>query len=61
MAFQRVEKLEKELGKNKRRMNKLNMNVNKQNVNNDKTFIETKSFNNTIGSNKEKVQTETNL
>jgi chromosome segregation ATPase len=61
LAFQRVEKLEKELGKNKRRMNKLNMNVNKQNVNNDKTFMETKSFNNTLASNKEKVQTETNL
>ena len=42
-------------------MNKLNMNVNKQNVNNDKTFMETKSFNNTLASNKEKVQTETNL
>ncbi len=61
LAFARVERIEKELGKNKKRLNKLNMHVNKQNVNNDKTFIETKSFNNTLGSNKEKVQTETNL
>jgi len=61
LAFSKVEKIEKELGKNKKRMNKLNMNVNKQNVNNDKTFMETKSFNNTIGTNKEKVNTETNL
>ena len=60
-AFTRVERIEKELGKNKKRLNKLNMNVNKQNVNNDKTFMETKSFNNTLGTNKEKVQTETNL
>ena len=61
LAFARVERIEKELGKNKKRLNKLNMNVNKQNVNNDKTFMETKSFNNTLGTNKEKVQTETNL
>lgn len=61
LAFARVEKLEKELGKNKKKMNKLNMNVNKQNVNNDRTFMETKSFNNTFGTNKEKVQTESNL
>ena len=61
LAFARVEKLEKELGKNKRKMNKLNMNVNKQNVNNDKTFMETKSFNNTLRTNNEKVQTENNL
>ena len=60
-AFAKVEKLEKELGKNKKRMNKLNMNINKNNANNDKTFMETKSFNNTFGTNKEKVQTETNL
>ena len=61
LAFTRVERIEKELGKNKKRLNKLNMNVNKQNANNDKTFMETKSFNNTLGTNKEKVQTETNL
>ena len=61
LAFARVEKLEKELGKNKKKMNKLNMNVNKRNVNNDRTFMETKSFNNTFGTNKEKVQTESNL
>ena len=61
LAFNKVERIEKELGKNKKRLNKLNMNVNKQNVNNDKTFMETKSFNNTLGTNKEKVQTETNL
>ena len=61
LAFARVERIEKELGKNKKRLNKLNMNVNKQNVNNDKTFMETKSFNNTLGTNKEKVETETNL
>ena len=61
LAFARVERIEKELGKNKKRLNKLNMNVNKQNANNDKTFMETKSFNNTLGTNKEKVQTETNL
>ena len=60
-AFARVEKLEKELGKNKKRLNKLNMNINKNNANNDKTFMETKSFNNTFGTNKEKVQTESNL
>jgi len=60
-AFARVEKLEKELGKNKKRFNKLNMNINKNNANNDKTFMETKSFNNTFGTNKEKIQTETNL
>ena len=60
-AFARVEKLEKDLGKNRKRMNKLGMNINKNNVNNDKTFMETKSFNNTLRSNKEKVQTETNL
>ena len=60
-AFARVEKLEKELGKNKKRLNKLNMNINKNNVNNDRTFMETKSFNNTFGTNKEKIQTETNL
>jgi len=58
-AFARVEKLEKELGKNKKRLNKLNMNINKNNVNNDRTFMETKSFNNTFGTNKEKIQTET--
>ena len=61
LAFARVERIERELGKNKKRLNKLNIYVNKQNVNNDRTFIETKSFNNTLGSNKEKVQTETNL
>ena len=61
LAFARVERIEKELGKNKKRFNKLNMNVNKQNANNDKTFMETKSFNNTLGTNKEKVETETNL
>ena len=61
LAFQRVEKLEKELGKNKKKMNKLKMNVNKQNVNNDRTFMETKSFNNTLRTNNEKVQTENNL
>ena len=61
LAFLRVERIEKELGKNKKRLNKLNMNVNKQNANNDKTFMETKSFNNTLGTNKEKVETETNL
>ena len=61
LAFLRVERIEKELGKNKKRLNKLNMNVNKQNANNDKTFMETKSFNNTLGTNKEKVQTESNL
>ena len=61
LAFQRVEKLEKELGKNKKKMNKLNMNVNKQNVNNDRTFLETKSFNNTLRTNNEKVKTESNL
>ena len=60
-AFARVEKLEKDLGKNRKRMNKLGMNINKNNVNNDKTFMETKSFNNTFGTNKEKVQMETNL
>ena len=60
-AFSRVEKLEKELGKNKKRLNKLSMNINKNNVNNDKTFLETKSFNNTLGTNKENIQTETNL
>ena len=60
-AFSRVEKLEKELGKNKKRLNKLSMNINKNNVNNDKTFLETKSFNNTLGTNKENNQTETNL
>ena len=60
-AFARVEKLEKELGKNKKRLNKLNMNINRNNANNDKTFMETKSFNNTFGTNKEKIQTETNL
>ena len=59
--FSRVEKLEKELGKNKKRLNKLSMNINKNNVNNDKTFLETKSFNNTLGTNKENIQTETNL
>ena len=58
-AFARVEKLEKELGKNKKRLNKLNMNINKNNVNNDRTFMETKSFNNTFGTNKEKIQNET--
>ena len=58
-AFARVEKLEKELGKNKKRLNKLGININKNNVNNDKTFMETKSFNNTFGTNKEKIQTET--
>ena len=61
LAFARVERIEKELGKNKKRLNKLNMNVNKQNANNDKTFMETKSFTNTLGTNKEKVETETNL
>ena len=61
LTFVRVERIERELGKNKKRLNKLNIYVNKQNVNNDRTFIETKSFNNTLGSNKEKVQTETNL
>ena len=61
LAFQRVEKLEKELVKNKKKMNKLNMNVNKQNVNNDRTFLETKSFNNTLRTNNEKVKTESNL
>ena len=61
LAFARVERIEKELGKNKKRLNKLNMNVNKQNANNDKTFMETKSFNNTLDTNKEKVETETNL
>ena len=60
-AFARVEKLEKELGKNKKRLNKLSMNINKNNINNDKTFMETKSFNNTFGTNKEKIQTENNL
>ena len=60
-AFSRVEKLEKELGKNKKRLNKLSMNINKNNANNDKTFLETKSFNNTLGTNKENIQTETNL
>jgi chromosome segregation ATPase len=60
-AFARVEKLEKDLGKNRKRMNKLGMNINKNNINNDKTFMETKSFNNTFGTNKEKVQMETNL
>ena len=60
-AFARVEKLEKELGKNKKRLNKLGININKNNVNNDKTFMETKSFNNTFGSNKDKIQTESNL
>ena len=60
-AFSRVEKLENELGKNKKRLNKLSMNINKNNVNNDKTFLETKSFNNTLGTNKENIQTETNL
>ena len=62
-AFSRVEKLEKELGKNKKRLNKLSMNINKNNVNNDKTFMDTntKSFNNTLGTNKENIQTETNL
>ena len=60
-VFARVEKLEKDLGKNRKRMNKLGMNINKNNVNNDKTFMETKSFNNTFGTNKEKVQMETNL
>ena len=60
-AFARVEKLEKDLGKNRKRMNKLGMNINKNNVNNDKTFMETKSFNNTFGSNKDKIQTESNL
>ena len=60
-AFARVEKLEKELGKNKKRLNKLGININKNNVNNDKTFMETKSFNNTLGSNKDKIQTESNL
>ena len=61
LAFQRVEKIEKELGKNKKKLNKLKMNVNKQNVNNDKTFMETKSFNNTLRTNNEKVQTENNI
>ena len=39
------------------------MNINKNNVNNDKTFMDTntKSFNNTLGTNKENIQTETNL
>ena len=60
-AFARVEKLEKELGKNKKRLNKLGININKNNVNNDKTFMETKSFNNTFGSNKDKIQIESNL
>ena len=60
-ALARVEKLEKELGKNKKRLNKLSMNINKNNINNDKTFMETKSFNNTFGTNKEKIQTENNL
>ena len=60
-AFARVEKLEKELGKNKKKLNKLNMNINKNNANNDKTFMETKSFNNTFGTKKENIQTETNL
>ena len=60
-AFARVEKLEKELGKNKKRLNKLGININKNNVNNDKTFMETKSVNNTYGSNKDKIQTESNL
>ena len=60
-AFARVEKLEKELGKNKKRLNKLGININKNNVNNDKTFMETKSFNNTFGTNKDKIQTESNL
>ena len=60
-AFARVEKLEKELGKNKKRLNKLGININKNNVNNDKTFMETKNFNNTLGSNKDKIQTESNL
>ena len=62
-AFARVEKIEKELGKNKKRLNKLSMNINKNNVNNDKTFMDTntKSFNNTLGTNKENIQTETNL
>ena len=60
-AFARVEKLEKDLGKNRKRMNKLGMNINKNNVNNDKTFMETKSFNNTFGTKKENIQTETNL
>ena len=61
LAFQRVEKLEKELGKNKKKLNKLKMNVNKQNVNNERTFMETKSFNNTLRTNNEKVKTESNL
>ena len=61
LSFERVEKLEKALGKNKKKLNKLNMNVNKQNVNNDKTFMETKSFNNTIGTNNEKVNTENSI
>ena len=61
LSFERVEKLEKALGKNKKKLNKLNMNVNKQNVNNDKTFMETKSFNNTLTSNKEKVNTENSI
>ena len=60
-AFARVEKIEKELGKNKKRLNKLNMNINKNNANNDKTFMETKSFNNTLGTKKENIQTESNL
>ena len=61
LAFQRVEKIEKELGKNKKKLNKLKMNVNKQNVNNERTFMETKSFNNTLRTNNEKVKTESNL
>ena len=60
-AFARVEKIEKELGKNKKRLNKLSMNINRNNANNDKTFMETKSFNNTLGTNKDNIHTETNL
>lgn len=61
LSFDRVEKIERSLGKNKKKMNKLNMNVNKLNVNNDKTFMETKSFNNTLQTNKEKVNTESSI
>jgi len=59
-AIARVEKIEKELGKNKKKI-KINMNVNKQNVNNNKTFMETKTFNNTLESNKEAVKTEISI
>lgn len=60
-SFARIEKIEKDLGKNKKKLNKMGMNINKDNVNNDKSFMETKSFNNTIGTEKEKVKTEESL